>query len=418
MSAKPSLTLLRPAQWRVAAQVLQGVWFEQRVADASLQQQFRERREMGGRDRALVTQLVYGVLRDAMRLRELAGALDRVEPLMALHLLEQGGFEVEALQRLGCADAAVWQARLAQAPALSEAAHANVPEPIWQAWCQQYGADDARSLAAALNQEAPVDLRVNTLKTSRDAALAALRDAGIEAEAGRLAPQALRLSRRIALQAQAIYREGWVEPQDQGSQLLALMVQAQAGERVADFCAGAGGKTLAIAAQMQGSGELWALDVDAARLQRLRPRAERAGLPNLHLQHLPDPDWRQRHAGSFDAVLVDAPCSGTGTWRRNPELRLRDPDWAALADLQRSILRDAAGLLRPGGRLVYATCSLMAAENEAVVSKFLSENKAFVPQEALPPPLQALATRPGQLNLRPDRQGCDGFFAAALQRRV
>src|SRR3546814_2098850 len=159
--------------------------------------------------------------------------------------------------------------------------------------------------------------------------------------------------------------------------LLAQLVDAKPGERVADFCAGAGGKTLALGAAMSNQGELWALDIAATRLSRIAARAQRAGLDIVQTRILPDPHWMASQAGRFDAVLVDAPCSATGTWRRNPELRLRVVDFNELARQQREILAGAAQLVRPGGRLVYATCSLMAAENETVITDFVAQNSRF-----------------------------------------
>ncbi|SEQ53950.1 16S rRNA (cytosine967-C5)-methyltransferase [Solimonas aquatica] len=407
---------LRPPQWRAAAGVLQQVLNEARAADLCLQQHFAQHRQMGSRDRRLVSTLVYGVLRDAMRLRAIAGEAASGEAWLALHLLAAGQADTATLAALGCAEAARWQQRLQDfdEAGLSEAARANVPEPVWALWCEQYGRTQTRALAAALNQEAPVDLRVNTLKASRAQVLAALQAAGIEAQAGALSEDCVRLPRRVALQTLDCYRQGWVEPQDQGSQLLARHLGAQPGERIADYCAGAGGKTLAIGAAMAGRGELWALDVDAARLRRLPPRAERAALAGLQLRQLPDAEWLLAQAGSFDAVLVDAPCSGSGTWRRNPELRLRALDLPALAARQLAILCDAATLLRSGGRLVYATCSLLAAENEAVIQAFCAGHPDFMPDPDVP---DASPAQRNPLRLLPQLHGCDGFFAMRLRRR-
>ncbi|MFT4046220.1 MAG: RsmB/NOP family class I SAM-dependent RNA methyltransferase [Solimonas sp.] len=411
---------LRPAHWRAALAVLDAVWHRQRVADVTLQAWFRDHREMGGRDRAQLSGLVYGVLRDAMRLARICGPDADAALLLAVHALDRGLVGADDLRGLAGPAVEAAQARLSvfDPASLDAAARHNVPPVIWEAWCAQYGAGEAAALALALNREAPVDLRVNTVKTTRDAAVAALARDGIAASPTPYAPTGLRLARRAALQAARAFRDGWVEPQDEGSQLLAALVDARPGECVVDYCAGAGGKTLALGAAMRDAGELWALDVDASRLARLAPRARRAGLRGIHHEALPATGWHERYRGRCDAVLVDAPCSGSGTWRRNPELRLRPPDLPALAAQQRRILDAAASLLRAGGRLVYGTCSVLAAENEAVVAGFLRDYPDFALQpaaERLRAP--ALELDGPWLRLLPQRHGTDGFFAACLQKR-
>lgn len=407
---------IRAAHWQVAAYVLDKIWSGRQAADVALQAWFRDHRQMGGRDRANVTGLVYGALRDAMRLRRIASDTAPVDMILALHALSAGVLDLGALRALAgpVADAAHAQLAAFDASALSEAEQHNVPAEIWTQWCVQYGAQ-AATLADALNREAPVDLRVNLLKCSREQALVALTAAGLEPAATALSPWGLRLPRRAALQNTTAYRDGWVEPQDEGSQLLAQLVDAQPDERVADFCAGAGGKTLALGATMQNRGALWALDIAATRLSRIAARAQRAGLDIVRPQVLPDPHWLAAHAAGFDAVLVDAPCSATGTWRRNPELRLRAIDFAELARQQREILSSAARLVRPGGRLIYATCSLMEAENEAVVSDFVAKNSGFVLQ--ISTNVADAAFDGPFLRLLPNGHGTDGFFAARLLRK-
>ncbi|WP_051361944.1 RsmB/NOP family class I SAM-dependent RNA methyltransferase [Solimonas soli] len=419
--SEPSRTAgLRPAHWRAALAVLHAVWHEQRVADATLQAWFREHREMGGRDRAQLSGLLYGVLRDAMRLARMCGSAADAGLLLAAHVLDRGISGVDALRALAGATADEAQQCLAACDAtrLSDAERLNVPAPVWAAWLAQYGEAEAAALALALNREAPVDLRVNTLKATRDDAIAALAAEGIAAAPTPHATTGLRLARRVALQNTRAWKDGWIEPQDEGSQLLAALVAARAGECVVDYCAGAGGKTLALGAAMRNAGELWALDVAPARLARLDPRARRAGLREIRTQALPATDWHARYRERCDAVLVDAPCSGTGTWRRNPELRLRPLDLDTLAAQQRRILEAAAPLVKPGGRLLYSTCSVLAAENEAVVEAFLREHPHFEPQPAGERlALPALACGEPWLRLLPQRHGTDGFFAACLRRR-
>ncbi len=411
-----------PAQWQLAVEVVASVTQEGRAADRLLQHAFRQRKQMGGRDRAVVTDLVYGVLRDLRRLQRIAGGTS-VQAWCAVLALETAQADAEALGRLGVEHAGALLERLAgfDAALLTPAERCNVPDPIFAIWCDSLGPGQAVQLGAALQAQAPVDLRVNTLRATREQARAALRDEALEAEALPLAPDGLRLPRRDALQNAMAYREGWIEPQDQGSQLLALLVSARPGERIADYCAGAGGKTLALAAQMQDQGELWAMDTELARLERLTPRLQRAGVSCVRMHTLnvaePDPAFAALH-GSFDAVLVDAPCSGTGTWRRQPEARLKLLDLDAMAQLQGRILADATQLVRPGGRLIYGTCSLLPAENQEVVAAFLAAHAEFERVDASAVLAQAGITLPGaELQLYPHLHDSDGFFGACLQRR-
>jgi 16S rRNA (cytosine967-C5)-methyltransferase len=276
----------------------------------------------------------------------------------------------------------------------------------------------------ALRDEAPVDLRVNTLKSDRDAARGALAEAGYPAEPTRLSPIGLRLPARIALTAQGVFRDGLVEVQDEGSQLVALLTDARPGQAVIDYCAGAGGKTLALAAAMANKGRLVACDVNAARSDRAAQRLRRAGVHNVtrHLLVGEGDKWLKRHAASFDRVLVDAPCSGSGTWRRNPDAkwRLRSETLAELTVTQAGILDAAIRLVRPSGRLVYATCSLLAEENEAQIEAALSRHAGM---SAVPIAAVWAETIGGAcpstgpfLRLTPAAQGTDGFFVAVLER--
>ena len=282
-------------------------------------------------------------------------------------------------------------------------------------------------LVEALDRPAALDLRVNVAKASRDAVLAALAKQGIAAHASRYAPAGLRLEGRPALNKLDVFARGEVEVQDEGSQLLALLVGARRGEMVADFCAGAGGKTLALGAAMRNSGRLYAFDVSASRLAGLKPRLARSGLTNVYpvqIAHERD-DRLERLAGKLDRVLVDAPCSGLGTLRRSPDLKWRQtPETvAAMAVRQAAILASAARLTKPGGRLVYATCGLLRAENEAIAEAFdAAHGGAFrvVPAgEALRRAQVAEAdtlTDGPYLRTWPHRHATDAFFAAVWER--
>jgi 16S rRNA (cytosine967-C5)-methyltransferase len=410
----PPAHKLRHFHWRAATHVLARVLAGE-PADGALRAQFRDAPQSGARDRASIASLVYGVLRDQRALQALAG--DSADALCAAQLLLGDAIDVAALAAFGFADAAALAARVRSFDrhALTAAQQLNVPDEAFALWRAQFGDEEARSLAIALNREASVDLRVNALRSTRAATRAALADEGIDAAETSLSPWGLRLAKRGALQSTRAWREGWIEPQDEGSQLLALVTQAAPGETIADFCAGAGGKTLALAAMMESSGRLIALDIDAARLARLSPRLQRAGVSGVEAMAL-DADGAAPAAlhGTCDAVLVDAPCSASGTWRRNPELRLRPLDLEHREALQRRILEQASALVRPGGRLVYATCSLFREENQDVVESFMAAHGEFGREDIV---LDGIASAP-YLQLLPQRHATDGFFAARLRRCV
>lgn len=413
-----SALVLRRAQLLLARQALAAILTAQRPADAILQDLFRDNRQCGSRDRARITELIYGVLRDLRRLRAIAPQAD-AGGLCALRLLEGGQADAATLANWGIEGVEALAAALAafDPGSLSPAQRHNIPDDCYARFVSQYGEVEAATLAQALNTTAQVDLRVNGLKGSREAARQRLEQEGISAAPTPLSPLGLRLPARAPLQNLASFREGWIEPQDEGSQLIALLAGARPGDKVVDYCAGAGGKTLALAAQMQDRGELLACDISASRLKKLRPRLERAGVNCVRGLALPDEEELARRAGRCDTVLVDAPCSATGTWRRNPELRLRDPDFAALQKLQLEILDIASRLPRPGGRLVYATCSLMAAENDEVVDAFLADHPEYIRLDAGELLRAAGAQWQGaELRLLPQVHGTDGFFAVAMQR--
>ena len=284
--------------------------------------------------------------------------------------------------------------------------------------------DELGAEMAALGTEAPLDLRVNLLKATRQEAQAALAAEGIEATPTKLSPWGLRIAGRRPVSTGKAFQDGLVEIQDEGSQLVAALVGARPEMRVADWCAGAGGKTLAMAMTMANRGHIAACDVSPHRLEGAVRRLRRAGVHNVE-RHLVEPGdkWAKRRAGSFDRVLVDAPCTGSGTWRRNPDgrLRLTEQDLAELVPKQAGILDQASRLVRKGGRLVYATCSLFPEENEVQVQAFLIAHPEFavvpladawrVPDATAAPP-----TVGAYLTLTPRQHDTDGFFGAVLER--
>ena len=299
------------------------------------------------------------------------------------------------------------------------AVRADLPDWLWERLAAEHGEDEALRIAQGMLNPAPLDLRVNLARTGREAVLEHLARDGIEAAPTAHSPAGIRLAAKPAINRHPLFRDGLIEVQDEGSQLLAWLLAPRRGEMVADYCAGAGGKTLALAMLMRGAGRLYALDVSAKRLAALAPRAARAGITNVHSDRA---FGRQRRpcptpGGKIDRVLVDAPCSGFGTLRRNPDLKWRHGPHAIeeLAAKQSGILDAAAPLVKPGGRLVYATCSLLREENEAIADDFAAAHPEFQPLSCA----ELLATQRieiegERLRLWPHRHGTDGFFAAAF----
>ena len=398
-------------------------------ADAKTSRYFKANPVLGLRDRGLIAEGVFAVLRHKLEYAQLAqsgtGPLSR--RMILLGLADTAG--VEPIAGALPADERTWLRRVATVDrsSLAPATRANLPDWLRTALGERFDAAEIDALAGVLNQPAPLDLRVNTMAGSRDDALAALRAAGLEAEPMRLAPNGIRLAGKPALSAQRIYQDGRIEVQDEGSQLLAHLVAPKRGELVIDFCAGAGGKTLALGDLMRSTGRLYALDVSAKRLAKLKPRLARSGLSNVHpvlIESERDAKLKKM-VGKADRVLIDAPCSGLGTLRRNPDLKWRQtPEAVAELTVKQAAILDAASrLVKPGGRLVYATCSLLKAENQDVVDAFLGAHPDF----AAEPVAEVLRTQGvvldptsvagTSLELWPHRTGTDGFFAAVLVRR-
>ena len=390
-------------------------------ADEALSRYFREHRGLGQQDRAFIAETVFAVLR---RKRSLEAAAGSAEPqaLVAAALLRVQGLSARALEGL-VDEALAARIRAARPEALAPAARADLPDWLWQRLAADYGEAEALRIAQAMLNPAPLDLRVNLARTDREAVLERLARDGIPAAPTPHSPAGVRLAGKPAINRHPLFRDGLVEVQDEGSQLLAWLLAPRRGEMVADYCAGAGGKTLALGMLMRGAGRIYALDVSAARLAALAPRAARAGISNVHSIVLSgDNDARTRRlAGKIDRVLVDAPCSGFGTLRRNPDLKWRHGPQAIdeLAAKQSRILAAAARLVKPAGLLVYATCSLLREENEAVADAFAAAHPEF---EAISCAqllaAQRIAIEGERLRLWPHRHGTDGFFAAAFARRA
>jgi 16S rRNA (cytosine967-C5)-methyltransferase len=312
---------------------------------------------------------------------------------------------------------------LADDPVSRIAVQESFPPFIVAEWLKEYGMDGTEALCHALNQPAPTILRVNLLKTTVDECRAALAREGVAVETTPVAPTGLRLKTRADLNVLRSFKDGWFEVQDEASQLIAPLLEPRPGQRIIDACAGGGGKALHIGALMGNQGTLVAIDTDQRRLGEIRPRAERAGLTIVEYVQHQHPDQLRRFDGSGDGVLVDAPCSGVGTFRRNPgeKLRLEEAQIAGLARAQELILQRAAQMVRPGGRLVYSTCTLLARENEGRVGSFLAKNPEFSLLDA-PAILRrqqiAVSGDTAYLKLLPHQTGTDGFFAAAFERKT
>jgi len=416
------------------AQLLAQVLSFDGPADAVMSRYFKQHAKLGSRDRGLIAEAVFFALRRYATLRWMMQPAPppRAPRLAALvTLARQHGAAALDARALRGDDRAVRHAlslRLEDAP---PAVVAEVPNWLFQRIGAQYR--DAAAVLAAMTEAAPLDLRVNTQRASRDEVLAELRSATrlhapLNAEPTPYSPEGIRLRDKPGLTRWPLYQEGRIEVQDEGSQLIARLVAPRRGEMVVDFCAGAGGKTLALGSLMRSTGRIYAFDIHARRLAGLGPRLKRSGLSNVHPAAIAsENDLRvKRLGGKIDRVLVDAPCSGSGTLRRNPDLKWRfdEAELARVNGVQHRVLAAAARLVKPGGTLVYSTCSLLAVENQEVVARFLDEQPRF---EAVPaadvlqrqgidvPGLAAVAP---YFVMLPHRHATDGFFAAVLRRRT
>jgi 16S rRNA (cytosine967-C5)-methyltransferase len=414
--------MAKPILLHSAAELLQRILSEKIPADRQMEGYFRTHRDMGVRDRGFVAETVYGCLRERRWLEHIAGSALLLD-VVAAYLLTHG-YSARALEETGFrgdARGMVERARTLDKATLPFAIQANMPDWLAQRLRDQFGDAESLTLAAALNHPAPVDMRVNTIKAKREEVQMRLAQEGFPCELTPHSPAGLRRHDRAPIFKTACFKEGLFEVQDEGSQLLALLLEPRRQEMVVDFCAGAGGKTLHVGALMANTGTVYAFDVLAKRLEKLKPRLRRAGLNNVRMVTIShERDARvQRLKGKIDRVLVDAPCSGTGTLRRNPDIKWRDINLAELTDTQQRILAAAAELLKPGGRLVYATCSLLKEENEDIVEKFLAARPEFhvVPvNEILERRHLPLSMAGDALRLLPHLHQTDGFYAVALER--
>jgi 16S rRNA (cytosine967-C5)-methyltransferase len=400
-------------------------------ADAIVSRFFRDHRGFGPRERATMAETVYTVLRKKLLFDHMApsGSGPKERRLAILGFYGPGVFLRSALteQETSWLD----QCEKIKPDDLMERHRHNLPDWLVEPLKAQLG-QEFWPLVASFNQGAGLDLRVNTFKAKRDEVQKALAASGIKAVATPFSPWGLRIAGKPALNKHEAFMRGDFEVQDEGSQLLSMLLDAKRGEMVVDFCAGAGGKTLALGAAMRSTGRLYAFDTSAGRLDAFKSRLARSGLSNVHpaaIAHERD-DRVKRLAGKIDRVLVDAPCTGMGTLRRNPDLKWRQTLQAVdeMAVKQAAILQSAARLVKSGGRLVYATCSVLPQENEAIAQAFSAANPDF----SLLPVGEVLAglkvanapslcsggeDNQAYLRLWPHRHHTDGFFAAVWQRK-
>ena len=429
---------VRPALAAGGTKALRKVLEFAAPADHVLRRFFRENPQLGRRDRGFVAESVFACLRRLRWYGHLAGSRD-ARRLFILAADRLPAPERRELRHALDAEERAWlaQVRDCSDDALPLGLRAELPDwviAIMQARMEDKAilandkailANDKAILAIGRGMQAPapLDLRVNSARADRDGVLAALHASGIEAHATHYSPLGIRLESKPALEQHPLYLEGAVEVQDEGSQLLGFLLAPRRREMVADLCAGAGGKTLLLGALMRSEGRLYAFDVSAQRIRRLHTRLARSGLSNVQPETIAhENDVRlKRLAGKLDRVLVDAPCTGFGTLRRNPDLKWRHnaADLAALTEKQSSILEAASRLLKPGGRLVYATCSFLPAENEDIVGAFLQRHPEFASLDAGDIlARQGIAIDTGvRLQLAPHRHETDGFYAAVLERR-
>lgn len=414
---------LPPAIINSTEEVLREILRLTAPADSTLSRYFREHARLGSRERGVIAEAIYGLLRNKsvytnfaesgngspMRRMTLLGLADAVGVDALGGLTEE---ETEWLNRVMQIDRTLLPASLA----------ANLPQWLFDKLVARDGEAATLALSHAMNQPAPLDLRVNAIKATREDVMTELSQAPILCESTPFAPLGIRIIKKPALQNLPLFKKGLIEVQDEGSQLLSQIVGAKRGEMVVDFCAGAGGKTLSLGASMRNTGRLYAFDISDKRLAKLKPRLARSGLSNVHpvlIAHENDAKVK-RLAGKIDRVLVDAPCSGLGTLRRNPDVKWRQSPQSIieLNEKQASILSGAARLVKAGGRLVYATCSILDEENEAIVEQFLASHEDFT----LEPMSEILAeqkidlTMGNYLKLSPLQHHTDGFFAAVLTR--
>lgn len=397
-------------------------------ADAVLRHFFQQER-IGSNERSLVAETLFGALRHRLFLEHACTleekGLASARRITLAYWVKFGGYNLRELKPLLKVKEEEWlgMVKSIEMDKLPLSIQAELPDWIVEKMRAQHSDAEILDIGRSMQQVAPLDLRVNTLLAGRDEVLQALQSEGMDAHATPYSPMGIRLKYKPALNKHALFLTGKFEVQDEGSQLLGLMLSPKRNDMVVDFCAGAGGKTLMLGAMMNSQGRLYAWDISEKRLTNLKPRLKRSGLSNVQPQliaHENDAKVK-RLAGKIDRVLVDAPCSGLGTLRRNPDLKYRQSvqSVAELNVKQAAILASAARLLKKGGRLVYATCSLLQEENQGIVDAFLTAHPDFalIPAGAVLQQHHINMPMGDYLQLTPQQHNTDGFFAAVMERQ-
>ena len=393
-------------------------------ADAVLRRFFQENPKLGANDRTFIAETVFEILRHRLFLEH---NIDNATPraLLLAYLVRFSGVNLREIKHWAKDSEIKWLKSMKAVVMETQPLTVQAEFPDWLIEKLKLFMSDAEilKLGLSLQKSAPLDLRVNTLLEKREQALAVLTQEGIKAEAMAFSPCGIRLRDKSAINRHPLFLSGKIEVQDEGSQLLGYLLAPKRGEMVVDFCAGAGGKTLLLGALMHSKGRLYAFDTSEKRLNNLKPRLKRSGLSNVYIQRITsESDIRlKRLQGKIDRVLVDAPCSGLGTLRRNPDLKWRQSGRSIeeLKVKQASILSAAAALVKPGGRLVYATCSFLPEENQEIIAGFIEKNPGFELlncAELLAEQRISILTDQF-LQLSPATHQTDGFFAAALMRK-
>jgi 16S rRNA (cytosine967-C5)-methyltransferase len=415
--------LITEYRLEIVIQALRAILPLAHPADTTLRYFFKNER-IGSNERELVAETVFGVLRHRLLLEHACTGNPTPRRMALAYLIRFGGYNLREIEPVLKRDEKEWLATVKgiRIETLPMSVQAELPEWLVEKMRASYSDADILTLGMSMQQGAPLDIRVNTLIARREDVLQQLHDKGIEATVTPYSPIGIRLKEKIPLNKDALFTEGKIEVQDEGSQLLGFLLAPKRHDMVVDFCAGAGGKTLMLSAMMNSQGRLYAMDVSEKRLANLKPRLKRSGASNIQpmlISHENDLKVK-RLAGKIDRVLVDAPCSGLGTLRRNPDLKFRQSP-GSIAELtvkQAAILASASRLLKKAGRLVYATCSILPEENQHIVQSFIEKHPDFV---LLPAgkvlQQQKIALECGDyLELRPHLHSTDGFFAAVLER--
>lgn len=418
------------------------VWFEAIVnlldaikktglpADRVVNKYFRDNKQLGSRDHTFITEALYDILRNRRRLESVLTAAfgeathENLAWIAVIRTKEWIGLELPAApERLAAIHVALRNEVLPKEPAAALALRFSLPDWVAQALIRDYTVARAEQIATSLRERAPLVVRANALRMPREQVIARLEAEGIPATATKLSPDGIELGKRLNFNGNPAWKEGLYEVQDEGSQLIAWLAEARPGQKIVDACAGAGGKTLALAAAMNNRGMLYAFDNNERRLEPLKLRARRAGVHNIRMATLTGTsDARiERLRDEMDAVLVDAPCSGSGVLRRNPDAADRiGPGFVQeLRATQLALLHAWARTVKQGGRLVYATCSVLSDENESVVDEFLAKHPEFSLMHAGEVLARQGIRLPGEhrtMRLLPDTHNTDGFFGAVMVR--